>query len=137
MTASEKVPRKAPRPPAALLAALLAAAGWALSCGQQEKLPPAEVSDGNPVRGARLISEYGCGTCHIVPGVREADGLVGPPLEHMGRRSYIAGQLTNSGPNLQRWIRSPQQVEPGTAMPDLGVTADDARDIAAYLLTLE
>lgn len=125
------------RSPTALLAAMLLAGGWTVGCGQQEKLPPPEVSDGNPARGAALIGSYGCGSCHSIPGIREADGLVGPPLDQMGRRSYIAGQLPNTGPNLQRWIRDPQQVEPGTAMPDLDVTEQDARDIAAYLFTLE
>jgi cytochrome c len=128
---------RAQRPSAVLVAATLLAAGWTASCSQQGKLPPAEVRDGNPARGVQLISEYGCGTCHSIPGVRGADGLVGPPLDHMGRRGYIAGQLPNTGPNLQRWIRDPQQVEPGTAMPDLNVTPEDARDIAAYLFTLE
>jgi cytochrome c len=122
---------------AALLAAALLAAGWAVGCSQAPKLPPAEVADGNPARGVMLIVDYGCATCHIVPGIREADGLVGPPLNHMGQRSYIAGALPNTGPNMQRWIQDPQQIEPGTAMPALGVTPEDARDIAAYLFTLD
>ena len=99
--------------------------------------PPAEVPEGDPARGAALINELGCGSCHSVPGVRNANGLVGPPLTHFGGRAYIAGELINNGPNLQRWIRDPQSVEPGTAMPNLGVSEIDARDIAAYLLTLE
>jgi cytochrome c1 len=66
-----------------------------------------------------------------VPG---ADAEVGPPLTGFGRRGYIAGELPNNPENLQRWIRSPQSVEPGTVMPDLGVTESDARDIAAFLL---
>ncbi|MFC4859441.1 c-type cytochrome, partial [Actinophytocola glycyrrhizae] len=80
---------------------------------------------------------YGCGSCHTVPGVDGADGLVGPPLTRFGARSYIAGALPNTGDNLQHWIRDPQEVEPGTAMPDLDVSELEARDIAAYLLTLE
>jgi cytochrome c1 len=71
-----------------------------------------------------------------VPGVRRAHGLIGPPLVHFSRRGYIAGELTNGSSNLQRWIQDPRGVEPGTAMPDLGVTPQDARDIAAYLLGL-
>ena len=128
---------RASRSAVVLLALSLAAGGAAISCGQQAKLPPAEVSDGNPARGAQLITDYGCGTCHSVPGVRGANGLVGPPLDHFGNRSYIAGALVNTGPNLQRWIRDPQEIEPGTAMPDLDVTPADARDIAAYLFTIE
>jgi cytochrome c len=120
-----------------VVATLLAAGGWTVGCGQGAKLPPAEVPEGNPARGAQLIANYGCATCHTVPGVRGADGLVGPPLDHFGNRSYIGGQLANTGPNLQRWILDPQEFAPGTAMPDLDVTPADARDIAAYLFTLE
>lgn len=99
-------------------------------------VPAAESHQGDPDRGAKLIAQYGCGSCHEVPGVNGANGLVGPPLTAFGKRSYIAGQLPNNAANLQRWIEDPQAVEPGTAMPNLGVTSIDARDIAAYLLSL-
>jgi cytochrome c len=98
--------------------------------------PPAESHLGDPARGSQLIASYGCGSCHVVPGVRGADGLVGPPLTDFGKRSYIAGELPNNAANLQRWIQDPPSVEPGTAMPNLGVTPIDAQDIAAYLLSL-
>jgi cytochrome c1 len=48
----------------------------------------------------------------------------------------IAGELPNSPDNLARWIQNPKSVEPGTAMPDLGLTTDQAQDVAAYLYTL-
>ncbi|MGW0231240.1 c-type cytochrome [Actinopolymorpha singaporensis] len=98
--------------------------------------PAQQMQNGVPERGAQLINSYGCGTCHTVPGVRQADGLVGPPLISWAERSYIAGELTNKPPNLVHWIQDPQEVEPGTAMPDLNVTRQDAEDIAAYLYTL-
>jgi cytochrome c2 len=82
------------------------------------------------------VQTYGCGSCHVVPGVSGANGKVGPPLTDFGQRSYVAGLLPNNADNLQHWIRDPQQVLPGNAMPDLGVTQVDAQDIAAYLLTL-
>ena len=93
-----------------------------------------QIPGANPDRGAELIGSYGCGSCHTVAGVHGADGEVGPPLTDFGKRTYIAGELVNGPDNLERWIQDPQAVEPGTAMPDLGVTAPDARDIAAYLL---
>jgi cytochrome c len=62
--------------------------------------------------------------------------MVGPPLTMFARRAYIAGQLSNEPNNLIRWIRDPQAVEPGTAMPNLGVAPAVARDMAAYLYTL-
>lgn len=105
------------------------------ACATLPAAPP-EAPAGDPQRGARLIQQFGCGGCHTVPGVTGADGLVGPPLTRFGARSYVAGELTNNADNLQRWIQNPQAVEAGTAMPNLGVTAVDAQDIAAYLLTL-
>jgi len=65
-----------------------------------------------------------------VPG---ADAMGAPPLDHFYQRSYIAGRLPNTEENLIKWIQIPQQIEPGSAMPNLGVTQDEARDIAAYL----
>lgn len=118
-----------------VLAILLVSTALAAGCAETSRVPPPEVPGGNPRHGQELIGTYGCGSCHTIAGVRGADGLVGPPLTGFGRRVYIAGELPNTGPNLQRWIQDPQQVEPGTAMPDLGVTADDARDIAAYLFS--
>ncbi|MEU4712106.1 c-type cytochrome [Micromonospora purpureochromogenes] len=107
------------------------------ACASTAPPPPPESRNGRPDRGAELITRYGCGSCHTIPGVNRADGLVGPPLTRFGARSYVAGQLPNNADNLQRWISDPQAVEPGTAMPNLGVTAIDAQDIAAYLYTLD
>ncbi|MBQ0896282.1 c-type cytochrome [Micromonospora sp. U56] len=107
------------------------------ACASTTPPPPPESRTGRPDRGAELIVQYGCGSCHTIPGVNRADGLVGPPLTRFGARSYIAGQLPNNADNLQRWIADPQAVEPGTAMPNLSVTAIDAQDIAAYLYTLD
>jgi len=83
--------------------------------------------------GRRLIAGYGCGSCHSIPGVPGADAMAAPPLNCFYQRSYIAGRLANTKKNLVRWIENPQQVEPGTAMPDLGVDEEDASNIADYL----
>ncbi len=87
-------------------------------------------------RGAAAIARLGCGTCHTIPGIRYAEGLVGPPLEHWSRRTYIAGEAPNTPAMLVKWIETPQAIEPGTAMPNLHVSEQTARDIAAYLYTL-
>ena len=87
-------------------------------------------------RGARLIGQYGCGECHIVPGITGAEGLVGPPLTKMARRVYIAGLLRNSPDNLAAWIENPQAIVPGNAMPAMGINHQQAQDIVAYLYTL-
>jgi cytochrome c2 len=91
---------------------------------------------GDPNAGREKIRSYGCHSCHTIPGVAGAHALVGPPLIHWSRRVYIAGELPNTPENLEKWIQHPPQIEPGTAMPDMGVTEQDSRDIAAYLYTL-
>lgn len=126
---------------------ICAACGWVAvsitaavltSCGSAESgaAPPQVAHSGDPDTGKVLIQAYGCGSCHTIPGVNGADGLVGPPLTEFARRSYIAGMLPNTEANLHRWIEHPQEVVPGNAMPDLGVTPQDAADITAYLYTL-
>jgi cytochrome c1 len=90
----------------------------------------------DPDGGPALMRHYGCVSCHTIPGVRGADATVGPPLTAMARRTYIAGVLPNNPANMVRWIVNPPSVDSLTAMPYLGVTAGDARTIAAYLYTL-
>jgi cytochrome c2 len=87
-------------------------------------------------RGSAAIRKYGCGSCHTIPGITGAQGLVGPPLGQIASRVYIAGVLPNEPDNMIRWLENPPAVDPKTAMPSMGVTPRDARDIAAYLYTL-
>jgi len=116
-----------------LLGCALALAGC--TGGKAERTYAVAV-DGNPARGARWIESYGCGSCHTIPGIRDARGMVGPPLLSFSRRTMIAGELPNTQENLVRWVKNPSAVEPGTAMPDLGLNDGQAYDIAAYLYTL-
>ena len=92
---------------------------------------------GNPAHGAVLIGRTQCGACHEIPGIQEAHGLVGPPLTHFARRTIIAGVLANTPDNLVHWLRDPQSVTPGNAMPATGLDDQQARDVAAYLCTLQ
>jgi cytochrome c2 len=94
------------------------------------------VPGGNALRGSQRITQFGCGACHTIPGVKNAEGNVGPPLTRIGDRIYIAGMLRNTPANLVQWIREPQAVIPGNAMPNMGISEADARDIAAYLYTI-
>jgi cytochrome c2 len=80
-----------------------------------------------------LMIHYGCPTCHVIPGVPGAAGKVGPSLTGLAQRSYLAGTLQNSPGNLVLWIQHPQRIHPGTAMPEMDVTTNDATDIAIYL----
>jgi cytochrome c len=91
---------------------------------------------GNAHAGRQEIRKYACNACHTIHGVPGARGLVGPPLDGIGTRAYIAGELPNNPANLMHWIQHPHQVEPHTLMPEMGVTDQDSHDIAAYLYTL-
>lgn len=119
---------------AVLAGAALLCAALCAGCG--ETTATQQVPGGNADRGAAALQKYGCGTCHIISGISGANGEVGPPLSGIGSREYIAGRLRNTPNDLIRWIRFPQQVDPGVDMPDMDVTAADARDIAQYLYTL-
>jgi cytochrome c2 len=90
---------------------------------------------GDPRRGEAMFIQYGCGSCHALKNVRTATGMVGPPLDGIALRVIIGGHLANNPTNMEKWIRDPQQVSPGTAMPDLKVGEEDARDMTAFLYT--
>lgn len=92
---------------------------------------------GDASRGKELIRQYGCGSCHTIPRVPGAESTVGPSLVGEATRAYIAGVMPNQPENMIRWIMDPPSVDDKTAMPDLHVNAVDARDIAAYLYTLQ
>lgn len=115
---------------------LLAALGL-VACVRSGNAPSQQVAQGHADRGPDAINRYGCGSCHNIPGVRGANGLAAPPLTSFSKRAFIAGQVQNNPENLITWITVPQSIEPGTAMPNLGVLDEDARDIAAYLYTLK
>ena len=118
--------------------ALACACLAATACQQVELERKAEaMTGGSPQRGKAAINKYGCGACHTIPGVRGANALVGSNLDQVASRMYIAGVLPNTPDNMIRWLQHPRAVDPLTAMPDLGVTDGDARDIAGYLYTLK
>jgi cytochrome c oxidase assembly factor CtaG/cytochrome c2 len=122
---------------AAPLIVLMTLAGLILTGCNDSKASGIVNFGGDANRGARLIAQYGCGHCHTIPNIIHADGNVGPPLQRVGTRTYIAGVLNNTPDNMSLWIESPQKVVPGNAMPAMGIPHQDARDITAYLYTLK
>ena len=106
------------------------------SCESKQMQVAARITGGNPKSGREKITRYGCPACHEIPGINVAKGRVGPPLEHIASRTYLGGEIPNTPRNMMLWVRTPRTVEPHTAMPDMGVTEDDARDITAYLYSL-
>jgi cytochrome c1 len=109
----------------------------ALTGCDEEPQKVSEFTGGNATAGKTAIDHYGCASCHTIPGIRGANGLVGPPLNQIASRVYIGGVLTNTPDNMLRWLRDPPAVDPKTAMPNVHLTDSDARDVAAYLYTLK
>lgn len=117
------------KPCLALLALLALTA-----CGKPDAPAPLGA---DPQRGRIALAQHACVACHIIPGVTGSKVHVGPPLAGLSKRKLIAGKLPSSPENLVRWIREPHAIAPGSAMPDMGVDERDARDMAAYLLTMD
>ena len=95
------------------------------------------VTGGNSDRGKVLITQYGCPACHAIPGIEGPKGAIGPPLDRLASRTFIAGKVQNTPQNIITWLQNPQAFDPANAMPNLGVKPEDARDITAYLFTLK
>ncbi len=94
------------------------------------------IDDPAVAAGQAAFLQAGCATCHVITSLRGADGLVGPPLDRIASRTYLAGMLTNTPGNMHHWVKNPSQVNPATAMPDLHLSDDEVSSIVAYLLTL-
>jgi len=118
----------------ALLLILIATPIIAAACNDA-RATAVNLTGGDPDRGKARLRAYGCWTCHTIPGIAGANGTVGPPLDKIASRAYVAGK-SNTPEHLMHWLRRPQEVRPATPMPDQGVTETDARDMAAYLYTL-
>jgi cytochrome c len=105
----------------------------AAGCGEQEAITAVP---GDPKAGRAALERYQCGACHAIPGIAGAHGRVGPPLAEYRQRVYIAGKFPKEPALLAKWIQDAPSLAPQTAMPSVGVTDADARDIAAYLYQL-
>lgn len=116
---------------AGVAAACVALVAASAGCGSEPRAPREAAAE----RGHDLIVENGCGTCHTIGGVERADGDVGPRLVDFRRKRRIAGRLPNDPDAVVRWLLDPQAVKPNTLMPNLRLTPQQARDIAAYLYT--
>ncbi|MDF2767148.1 MAG: hypothetical protein K0S81_4144 [Rhodospirillales bacterium] len=115
----------------------LIAAGYSYKAAKERRSEAIAVTGGNPEHAQAAIIRHGCGGCHIIPGISGASGKVGPPLEDVARRVYIGGVLPNTAANLVDWIVDPHDADPRTAMPATGISPAEARDVAAYLYSLQ
>lgn len=115
------------------LLAVALLAGCGARPGSQEEV----VAGGDAQRGRAALERHDCGVCHVIPGVRGAPGLVGPSLKDFAHRPNLAGKFATGSENIVRWIIDPPAMAPHTAMPAVGVSEAEARDMTAYLLTLQ
>ena len=115
-----------------LLAAALSAA-----CREGERPQPPAVPAGDARLGRLALDRHDCGVCHVIPGIVHSPGQVGPSLKGFARRPHLAGKFPNQPQFVMRWIMDPPAMAPHTAMPAVGVPAAEARDMAAYLFTLQ
>ncbi len=119
---------------ARFLVAVLLIALTACKPSGATKLWASETTGGIPEHGKKAIGKHGCAACHTIDGI-SSEAMVGPPLTRMAARSYLAGNMQNNAANLIRFIQHPRAVHNDTAMPEIGLTDQEARDIAAYLYT--
>jgi cytochrome c len=116
------------------------AGGTANQLGAVSAAGGAALEPGSPAaEGAQIIATKPCVGCHMIPGITGATGQVGPNLAGVASRTKIAGgAVPNTGPDdLKKWILNPPAVKPGTAMPNVGLTDDEATKIVAFLETLK
>jgi len=108
-----------------------------LASGCTKEAPTSRVAGGDPERGRLLVQQYQCAACHFIPEVQGPNGDAGPSLQAMGRMSYIAGSIPNQPENMIRFLQNPPAVKPGTLMPALGISNEEARHMAAFMYSLK
>lgn len=118
---------------ALVMAGGLGLGGWTYMEAQEREEVARALTGGDPEGAPELITRYGCGGCHTIPGVPGADGKVAGPLTDMRARVYVGGVARNTPRNMVAWIVDPRSLSPRTAMPATGITEAEARDVAAYL----
>ena len=107
------------------------------ACSQEAPAPAAPAPIGNADRGRLLAAQYGCNVCHAIPGVDGPQGSLGPSLAGIATRPAISlGAVRNTPANLAQFIQNPASLNPQSSMPPIGLAETEAKDIAAYLLTL-
>lgn len=107
-----------------------------LAACQGDESEQVTVEGGDPERGEELVMEYECGSCHFIPGIEDSQGHDAPGLQMWPNRAFVAGAAPNEPENVMQFLRDPDSIKPGTAMPDLGISEEEARHITAFLFTV-
>ncbi|MDW8326934.1 MAG: cytochrome c oxidase subunit II [Anaerolineales bacterium] len=106
----------------------------------QKPAASVETLTGNAAAGAAAFvdAQNACIACHVIDGVPQAVGKIGPNLTHLMSRAHIAGGVLENNPeNLARWLRDPQGVKPGNKMVIRRLDEKTVNDLVAYLTTLK
>jgi cytochrome c oxidase subunit 2 len=103
---------------------------------QAQRMPAAAPDNDAATRGLEVVQNR-CALCHAVRGTR-AGAVSAPDLTHlMSRRTLAAGTLPNTPGSLAGWIQDPQDLKPGSLMPNQYLSAQQLSDVVAYLETLQ
>ena len=94
------------------------------------------MTGGNPELGRTKLARHSCVSCHVIPGLPNTGASLAPPLgSWSGRRKFLES-VPNTPANLETWIENPSHMKPGTNMPDMNVSPEDSRDMAAYVYSI-
>jgi cytochrome c len=96
----------------------------------------ARLTGGDPESGRKKLALRSCGSCHSIPGVPRAEGKSAPSLAGWSGRRTFLNSVPNTPENLEKWLDKPSHRKPGTAMPDINLSPQDSRDMAAYLFSI-
>ena len=93
----------------------------------RDSLPLSGYSQGEVELGKQLFyGKYSCQGCHIVD-TKTDKGYIGPTLTHVGSRLTAAW--------IYQWMKNPQSLRPGTVEPNRSMGDEDARALAAFLMS--
>jgi cytochrome c1 len=94
------------------------------------------VARADELRAEDVAIAHGCITCHRIPGIPEAKGLIGPSLRDFGSKRRIAGdKLLNTPENLRLWLKDPKSIKP-TLMPDTHLNDKELDVLVKFLQNL-
>jgi cytochrome c len=121
-----------------LTIAILAACNRSETAVPQTTVSAPPPAAGNADRGKQVAVQFGCGVCHVIPGLEGAEGALGPSLAGVASRPAISeGVVQNTPANMTKYILSPASMNPQSRMPPMGVSPAEAEDITAFLMTLK
>jgi cytochrome c oxidase subunit II len=104
---------------------------------RESRLKPAPTPEDEVLKeGMQVFLKSACVMCHTIRGT-SASSRVGPDLTHVaGRRTIAAGTLPYNRGNLGGWITNPQNIKPGSQMPNIRLEPDQLQALLAYLDSL-